>query len=126
MFTLNFQSREPLHEQLYNGVLRLVSSGVLEPEEKLPPVRTLAVEQGINPNTVAKAYSNLEKDGVIYSVVGKGSFVSSDISAINKKREIVMQELWGTIKNAAKMGISEQEIIKLIKAVFSEGEKKHD
>ena len=59
MFVINYQSREPIYEQLYKNVVRLVSLGAMEPEQQLPPVRQLATELGVNPNTVSKAYKNL-------------------------------------------------------------------
>ena len=79
MLTVNFSSRTPVYQQLYDDVIRLVSLGVLKSDTKLPPVRILATELGINPNTVQKAYKMLEKDGYIYSTVGRGSFVSNKL-----------------------------------------------
>ena len=93
MFTLNFQSREPIYEQLYNNVVRLASLGVLQPEEQLPPVRSLATQLGVNPNTVSKAYQLLERDGIIYSAVGRGSFVSSGVTAASLQRATALDEL---------------------------------
>ena len=55
MFSINYQSREPIYEQLYDNVIRLIALGVLLPEQQLPPVRQLATELGVNPNTVSKA-----------------------------------------------------------------------
>ena len=63
MLTVNFQSRTPVYQQLYDDVVRLASLGVLKSNTKLPPVRVLATELGINPNTVSKAYKMLEADG---------------------------------------------------------------
>ncbi len=79
MLTVNFQSRTPVYQQLYDDVVRLASLGVLKSNTKLPPVRVLATELGINPNTVSKAYKMLEADGYIYSTVGRGSFVSDKL-----------------------------------------------
>ena len=59
MLTVNFQSRTPVYQQLYDDVVRLASLGVLKSNTKLPPVRVLATELGINPNTVSKAYKML-------------------------------------------------------------------
>lgn len=79
MLTVNFQSRTPVYQQLYDDVVRLASLGVLKSNTKLPPVRVLATELGINPNTVSKAYKMLKADGYIYSTVGRGSFVSDKL-----------------------------------------------
>ena len=100
MFTLNFQSRQPIYEQLYDNVVRLAALGVLKPEEQLPPVRTLAAQLGVNPNTVSKAYQLLERDGIIYSAIGRGSFVASGLSAIGLQRETILEELAKALKKA--------------------------
>ena len=63
MFSINFGSRTPVYQQLYDDVVRLASLGILKSNTKLPPVRVLATELGINPNTVQKAYKMLESDG---------------------------------------------------------------
>ena len=80
MFQINPASRIPLYEQIYNNIIKLASAGVMNPKDKLPAVRTLATQLGINPNTVAKAYRQLENDGYIYSTVGVGSFLSDKLS----------------------------------------------
>ncbi|MBQ1638530.1 MAG: GntR family transcriptional regulator, partial [Ruminococcus sp.] len=67
MFQINTASGVPIYEQLIHNVTRLTDSGVLKPHDRLPSVRSLAVELGINPNTVAKAYRELETRGFIYS-----------------------------------------------------------
>ena len=76
MLSLDLQSRQPIYEQLVRGLSELVSLGALAPDEQLPSVRSLARDLGVNPNTVQKAYQELERSGVIYSVAGRGSFVS--------------------------------------------------
>lgn len=120
MFTLNFQSREPIYEQLCKNVVRMVALGVLKPEDKLPPVRTLAAEQGINPNTVSKAYQLLERDGVIYSVVGRGSFISADTTAVIQKKELAREELSASVKKALEAGLSKEEIVDITQSIFDE------
>lgn len=77
MFKLDTQSRTPIYEQLKAQITELVVIGALEPGSQLPSVRSLARDLGVNPNTVQKAYQDLERDQVIYSVSGKGSFIAS-------------------------------------------------
>ena len=86
MFTINYQSREPIYEQLYNNVVKLIGMEVLHPHEKLPTVRAMAQQLGINPNTVSKSYQMLEANGYIYSTVGKGSFVADNKSVLEGKQ----------------------------------------
>lgn len=122
MFTLNFQSREPIYEQLYNNVVRLASLGVLQPEEQLPPVRSLATQLGVNPNTVSKAYQLLERDGIIYSAVGRGSFVSSGVTAASLQRATALDELTKAIRKACDIGITQEELKRVIDDTFAQKE----
>lgn len=121
MFSLNFESREPIYEQLYNNVVRLVAIGALQPDEQLPTVRALAKELGVNPNTVAKAYQMLERDGITYSFVGKGSFISNGCSAQSLKLLTAKKQLGRAIDSAVKLGITREEIIKLVTEHFENG-----
>lgn len=122
MFTLNFQSREPIYEQLYNNVVRLASLGVLQPEEQLPPVRSLATQLGVNTNTVSKAYQLLERDGIIYSAVGRGSFVSSGVTAASLQRATALDELTKAIRKACDIGITKEELKRVIDDTFAQKE----
>lgn len=122
MFTLNFQSREPIYEQLYNNVVRLASLGVLQPEEQLPPVRSLATQLGVNPNTVSKAYQLLERDGIIYSAVGRGAFVSSGVTAASLQRATALDELTKAIRKACDIGITKEELKRVIDDTFAQKE----
>ncbi len=79
---VDYRDRRPIYEQLVANVRALVLRGILTPDEQMPSVRTLAAELGINPNTIQKAYAELERQGVIYSSPGRGSFVCSDPAAI--------------------------------------------
>lgn len=118
MFVINYQSREPIYEQLYKNVVRLVSLGAMEPEQQLPPVRQLATELGVNPNTVSKAYKNLEKDGIIYSVVGKGSFIMKNSNAANSKKSEAISNLEKAVKSAVEVGVTQDEIMKITQDIY--------
>ena len=76
MFTLNYRDSQPIYSQIKDGLRRMIVSGVMEPGEKLPSVRAMAMDLAINPNTIHRAYSELEAEGFIYSIPGKGSFAS--------------------------------------------------
>ena len=86
MLLLDFQSKIPIHEQIQNQILRFIKTGVLQPGERLPSVRALAQENGINPNTAARAYSELEKKGAVYNVPKKGVYVAG-MPAVSKKED---------------------------------------
>lgn len=83
MFDIDVKSRVPIYEQITENVKRLIIQGVLLPEEKLPSVRSLAQELTINPNTIQKAYRELEREGYVISRPGKGSFVNDMTEAMN-------------------------------------------
>ncbi len=114
MFAVNFQSRTPVYIQLYDNFIRMVSVGAIKPHEKLPPVRTLAANLGINPSTVQKAYKMLEEEGYIYSTVGSGSFVSDKLDNNEANRNIAKKELQQSLANAYKNGISKDEMHKMV------------
>ncbi len=118
MLTVNFQSRTPVYQQLYDDVVRLASLGVLKSDTKLPPVRVLATELGINPNTVSKAYKMLEQDGYIYSTVGRGSFVSDKLCNGEAERIALRQELKQSLKKAYKNGVTKEEIVNMIEQII--------
>ena len=119
MLTVNFSSRTPVYQQLYDDVIRLVSLGVLKSDTKLPPVRILATELGINPNTVQKAYKMLEKDGYIYSTVGRGSFVSNKLDQNQAEKIQAKNDLKESIDKAYKKGITKDEMIELVDEITS-------
>ena len=83
MFDIDVKSRVPIYEQIIENVKRLIIQGVLLPEEKLPSVRSLAQELTINPNTIQKAYRELEREGYVISRPGKGSFVNDMTETMN-------------------------------------------
>ena len=118
MLTVNFSSRTPVYQQLYDDVIRLVSLGVLKSDTKLPPVRILATELGINPNTVQKAYKML---GYIYSTVGRGSFVSNKLDQNQAEKIQAKNDLKESIDKAYKKGITKDEMIELVDEITSGG-----
>ena len=76
MITIDYQSRAPIYEQIVEKFQMLIVKGVLTPGSRMPSVRSLAVELSINPNTIQKAFAVLEQEGYIFSVKGRGNFVS--------------------------------------------------
>ena len=77
MIVLDYRDSRPLYQQVKDSLRRMMLTGLLEPDEKLPSVRSLATQLAINPNTIQRAYAELETEGYIYSVAGRGSFVSA-------------------------------------------------
>lgn len=99
MFDIDVKSRMPIYEQITENVKRLIIQGVLLPEEKLPSVRSLAQELTINPNTIQKAYRELEREGYVISRPGKGSFVNDMTETMNREHiKILTAEVERLIK----------------------------
>lgn len=121
MLTVNFSSRTPVYQQLYDDVVRLTSLGVLKSHTKLPPVRTLATELGINPNTVQKAYKMLELDGYVYSTVGRGSFISDKLDQNEAEKIRAGKDLKAAIDRAYKRGITKKEMISMVNQITDGG-----
>ena len=94
---------------------------MLETGQQLPPVRQLAAELGINPNTVSKAYKNLENDGIICSVVGKGSFIAENHDVIDGKKEELLKSVTENLTQAHRMGIAQTEIQAIIRRIYNGG-----
>ena len=115
IISVDTRSRKPIWEQLTDNIKELVFCGILQPDEQLPAVRALAAELVINPNTIAKAYSELERQGIIYTLHGRGSFVSGDACGIaEKKREKALAELTSAVNSAIGAGIALQDIIEIV------------
>ena len=92
MILIDYKSRKPIYEQIIDNVKELIVSGVLERDEQLPSVRQLAQELAINPNTIQKAYAELERQGVIYSLKGRGSFVGSSLNELRSVQQAALLE----------------------------------
>ncbi|SDK64739.1 GntR family transcriptional regulator [Lacicoccus qingdaonensis] len=119
MFDVDVRSRVPIYEQLVDNIKKMIIQNVLEKDEKLPSVRKMAQEITINPNTIQKAYRELESEGYIYSVPGKGSFVSDTKNTVsNQKIEVLTEELEGIVKELIYLGVP----VKKIKTLVDEAE----
>ena len=115
MFNLDYQSRLPIYEQIVEQFERYIAYGVLKPKEQVPSIRELAASLGINPNTVKKAYEELEKRGVIVTVSTKGTFVTDNIEEVVKgKIQDKLNVIKENIKELEKLGMTKEEILKEI------------
>lgn len=116
MFELDVQSRKPIYEQLMDKIKELMINEVLQEHNQLPSVRILAQKLTINPNTIQKAYKQLELDGYIYTLPGKGNFVAPPKTLKNSlKEEKIKSELTKVLAEALYIGIDKNEIYKLVK-----------
>ena len=122
MLRIDPRSSTPIYEQIELGVKELILKGALKSGEKLPSVRELSSILTINPNTISKAYGELERDGIIETLRGKGTFITDNYKGKvdEKKMKYISEELKKLILEANYGGISKEEFMKLTLAIFSE------
>ena len=120
MFRIDNQSRTPVFEQIVHQAEEYVRTGILKPGDKLPSIRELTSLIGVNPNTIQKAYNELDRRGVTVSVAGKGCFISKDISDVIKAAAVKrLPEFEKFAKELLDSGIDEEDLIKAIKNLTS-------
>lgn len=121
MLQLDFGDHRPLYEQIKDKLKHLIISGVLKENDKIPSVRELASSLAINPNTIQKAYKDLENEGYIYSMKAKGSFVSPrNETAKEADTSLLTEALSQTARELKFLGISKDVLIKLIEEEYKE------
>ena len=114
MISINYRDPRPIYEQIQSELRRLMLTGALPPGSRLPSVRELAGQLAINPNTIQRAYRELEADGYILSVAGKGSFVAQvDQSAEQQKKQAVGAFLAAAQRLRA-LGLTQAQLTQLL------------
>ena len=114
MITLNYRDSRPIYEQIKDGLRKLIVTGALGTGEKLPSVRTLATQLSINPNTIQRAYNELEGEGYIYSVPGKGSFAAGNTGADEARRKELTEKLRELAAELKYLGVTGEELAALV------------
>ena len=117
MLFIDYKSGLPIYEQVYNGILRLADIGALKPGDQLPSVRAVASEAGVNPNTVQKAYTMLERDGVIRS----GSFLAEHAQLADSRRRAALENLGKAVEEAVRAGVPADEILAAVRESVEKG-----
>lgn len=114
MLILDYRDARPIYGQIKDSLRRLIVAGALGPDEKLPSIRALAMDLSINPNTIRRAYTELEREGFIYSVPGKGSFAAVTGREDPARRAELMEKLREIIAELRYLNVPDQEILALI------------
>ena len=122
MIHLDYRDSRPIYEQVKDGLRRLMVTGVMAPGEKLPSVRALAAELAINPNTIQRAYRELELSGYLYSVPGKGNFAAGHREVDESRKTALLEQLRAAAKELRYLGVTEEELLRAL----SEGGETHD
>lgn len=119
MFELDIRSRKPIYEQLVDKLKERIIRQELKPDEKLPSVRTLSKDLSINPNTIQKAFRELEQLGYIYTIQGKGNFVTPQATIPNREK---VRDIQATIKKlmaeAIFLGMTQTELLEMVHQVY--------
>ena len=123
MIILDYKDRRPIYEQVAEKLEELMLLGILGENEPLPSVRSLAMELSINPNTIQRAYAELERQGYIYSVKGKGSFVAENSVMKEKRKKDLLIQVSEVIDEAIRLGISGEEIKNMVEIQYQAAEK---
>ena len=115
MIVLDYRDSRPLYQQVKDSLRRMMLTGLLEPDEKLPSVRSLATQLAINPNTIQRAYAELEAEGYIYSVAGKGSFAASGGGERQRRIRELTEQLTPVLEELKTLGYTQEALLRLWK-----------
>lgn len=114
MIVLDLKDSRPIYEQIVERFKHLILCGALAEDEKLPSVRSLAMELAINPNTIQKAYGELERQEFIYTVKGRGNFVSANGKLREARRDELLEQLLKIVKEGEELGLTRENLIQFL------------
>ncbi|MDO5564046.1 MAG: GntR family transcriptional regulator [Eubacteriales bacterium] len=118
MIVINYKDKRPIYEQIIDQFERLILTNVLKIDEAIPSVRNLSKDLSINPNTIQRAYQELEKEGFIYTIKGRGSFVCKEEKAISHFKQQWKDDLKKLIKEGLVIKLTKKEIYDVIDEFF--------
>lgn len=114
MININYRDPRPIYEQVKDNFRQLIISGALPPDEKMPSVRELAASLTINPNTIQRAYRELEAEGYIFSIAGKGSFAADTSRLQTPEQQQAVERLLADARALYRLGFDRARILALI------------
>ncbi|SHO44376.1 transcriptional regulator, GntR family [Anaerocolumna xylanovorans DSM 12503] len=118
MIIIDYKDRRPIYEQVEERFEELILKGGLLPKEQLPSVRNLAMELSINPNTIQRAYMELERKGFIYTVKGRGSFIADTEHLVDIRKNDLLCSVAEILREAKEIGIEKDQVIKKVEEVY--------
>lgn len=122
MLQLNYRDAKPIYEQIKDGIRKLLLSKAIEPDEKLPPVRELASSLAINPNTISRAYRELESEGYVYSKQGKGTFASSPVFINQTRKQELLVTFDDVVTELFVLSVTKEELGERMERLSKGGE----
>lgn len=126
MILLDYRDKRPIYEQVVEKLERMIVSGGMEPLTKMPSVRSLAVELSVNPNTIQRAYTQLEQDGYLYTVAGRGSFVTAESDWRESRQGKIWKEWQNITLKAMEAGLTEEALSGKLREMFRDRGDGHD
>ena len=120
MIVIDYHDKRPIYEQIIERFRMLILNGALEPDTQFPSVRSLAVELSINANTIQRAYSELERIGLIYSIKGRGNFVSAHQDVVIEEQAKQIDDLKQKLRLCKESGIVYDRILDAVQEIFQE------
>lgn len=118
MIILDYRDKRPIYEQVVEKLERLIVSGGMEPLTRMPSVRSLAMELSVNPNTIQRAYAQLEQDGYLYTVSGRGSYVTAESDWRENKQSKVFMEWKNNTQQAKEVGLTKEMLEEALKQIY--------
>lgn len=122
LILIDYRDRRPIYEQIVDRFQLLILKDVLKEDEQMPPVRKLAAQMAVNPNTIQKAYRILEQQGYIYPIKGKGNFVAGHQNLLQKKQEEFWKEYRLVVEKGMQLGILADEFVMEVQQLMRKGE----
>ena len=119
MIILDYRDKRPIYEQVVEKMEHLIICGGLESDSKLPSVRTLAMELSVNPNTIQRAYAQLEQDGYIYTVIGRGNYVTSRSEWQSSTFKSLKQDFTDLLTQARDAGVPKTDLLDLLNEIYA-------
>ena len=119
MNLIDYHDSRPIYEQIVENFKLQILKGIIQADEQMPSVRSLAIELSTNPNTVQKAYAELERQGYIYTVKGRGNFVKGNTSMIEDKKRELIDAIIELFREAEDIGIPIEELVAEVKEAIS-------
>lgn len=123
MIQLNYRDAKPIYEQIKDGLRKLIVSNSLSANEKLPSVREMASRLAINPNTIQRAYHELESEGYVYSVAGRGTFVAEHKGRFAERADELLESFDEIVEELCFLSVKKKELIERIDHLTEEGER---
>ncbi len=117
MIILDYKDTRPIYEQIVEKFKLLILKGILQKDEQMPSVRSLAVELSINPNTIQKAYAELERQGYLYVVKGRGNFIADNKDLLSERKEELKNRMIFLYREGKELGMTKMDFIECLEKI---------